>query len=204
MKLAFWPIITLTVISLLSAGSVEKAYIKKIKKHRKKIHKEFKNPEKSPLREEAKNFHGLDYYDPDPAYKVMATLTLTPEAKPFRIPTSNPDRAKQFVSYGVLSFKLNDQPYQLTVYKNLEIAGIKKYEKHLFLPFLDQTSGFDTYGGGRYMDLEMPEGNEMILDFNLCYNPYCAYSDGWSCPIPPKENFLDLKIEAGVKNYKDH
>ncbi|MEZ4850431.1 MAG: DUF1684 domain-containing protein [Bacteroidia bacterium] len=194
----------LYLASLGVSQTSEKAYLKQIKKHRKHIHQEFKNPETSPLREEAKQFHGLDYYAPDPEYKVEATLTLTPEAKPFYIPTSNPNRSKQFVSYATLSFTLKGKPWQLTVYRNLELAGIKKYEKLLFLPFLVETSGFDTYGGGRYMDLEIPDGDKITLDFNLCYNPYCAYSGGWSCPIPPPENFLELNLEAGVKKYQEH
>jgi uncharacterized protein (DUF1684 family) len=83
------------------------------------------------------------------------------------------------------------------------MADIKKqeYANLVFLPFTDLTSNYETYGGGRYLDLEVTDSNTMIIDFNLCYHPYCAYShNGWSCPIPPKENFVNAKIKAGVKN----
>lgn len=188
-----------------SFTSKDKAYIRKIKKHRKALHQSFKDPKTSPFKEEAKTYKRLDYYPIDPSYCLKATLELTPEAAPFQMPTSNPSRQKQFVAYGKLHFEIQGEAHQLTVYRNLELAGIAAYEKHLFLLFTDLTSGRETYGGGRYIDLEIPEsGNEFMLDFNLCYNPYCAYSTGWSCPIPPKENDLPIKIEAGVKAYDDH
>ena len=185
-------------------GPKDKAYIRSIKKHRKSLHKAFKNPETSPFKEQANTYIRLDYYAPDPSYRVKAEIRLTPEADPFQISTSNPNRNKQFVSYGTLHFELNGQSYQLTAYRNLELPGIPQYQRHLFVPFTDLTTGRETYGGGRYIDLEIPEsGDEILLDFNLCYNPYCAYGDGWSCPIPPKENFLEVKVEAGVKKYHE-
>ena len=74
----------------------------------------------------------------------------------------------------------------------------------MFLPFSDETNGIESYGGGRYIDLRIPEGNTLIIDFNSAYNPYCAYNDKYSCPIVPRENYLRTRIEAGVKKFKDH
>jgi uncharacterized protein (DUF1684 family) len=73
----------------------------------------------------------------------------------------------------------------------------------LFLPFLDNTNGDTTYGGGRYIDLRIPEGDTIEIDFNKAYNPYCAYNSRYSCPIVPRENYLDTNIEAGVKKFHD-
>ena len=78
------------------------------------------------------------------------------------------------------------------------------YRDYLFLPFLDATNGIETYGGGRYIDLTIPESNQITIDFNKSYNPYCAYNEKFSCPIVPRENYLSLKVNAGVKRFKDH
>lgn len=197
--LALW-----TLFLFSGFGPTDKAYIRSVKKHRKQVHKSFKDPESSPFKDQAHSYTRLSYFPPDPAYRVSATISRTPEADPFHIQTSNPDRQKQFVSYGQLQFDLNGAAYSLTVYRNLELPGIPLYKNHLFLLFTDESSGRDTYGGGRYLDLEIPEtGNEIVLDFNMCYNPYCAYGEGWSCPIPPSENHLPIRIEAGVKKYHD-
>ena len=78
-----------------------------------------------------------------------------------------------------------------------------EYADLLFVPFKDATNGAETYGGGRYIDVKTPKGNKVILDFNLAYNPSCAYgSDRYSCPIPPKKNFLKIPIKAGEKNFE--
>lgn len=182
----------------------DKNYEKALKKHRKHLHKEFKNPETSPLKAAAKDFKGLDYFPIDPTYKVSAKLEKTPDVTPFEMPTSDPKRNKHFLKYGTLTFTLNGETYVLSVYKSLQLAGQKKYEDYLFLPFKDFTNGRETYGGGRYLDMKTTDGDTVELDFNYCYNPYCAYSDGWSCPIPPEENHLPVAIEAGVKKYENH
>jgi len=179
----------------------EKAFLKAVRKHRKAIHREFRNPETSPLREEAKDFKGLAYFEPDMAYRVQAHLQKTPEAKPFVMPTSDPDRPKEYVSYGRLTFVLEGDTCTLTVYRSLRLAAMPQYRDYLFLPFKDHTNGVETYGGGRYLDLRTTDSDSVTVDFNLCYNPYCAYSDGWACPIPPEENHLPRRIEAGVKTY---
>lgn len=179
-------------------------YEKKIEQHRREMDEKFRNPQTSPLRELAHTYTGQDYYPPDKTYRVRARLERTPEAKPFRLPTSNPEVQKQFVQYGILHFSLHGKACRLSVYRNLQLSNMPQYKDLLFLPFADQTSGLETYGGGRYLDLEVPKGNKMVLDFNLCYNPYCAYSEGWSCPIIPRENYLPVPVRAGVKKYDKH
>jgi uncharacterized protein (DUF1684 family) len=89
----------------------------------------------------------------------------------------------------------------LAIYQNVDLVNTAGYEDYLFIPFKDLTNGEDTYGGGRYLDLKIPEGETILIDFNRAYNPYCAYNHNYSCPIPPFENHLKVKIEAGVKKY---
>ncbi|MEL6132710.1 MAG: DUF1684 domain-containing protein [Bacteroidota bacterium] len=170
--------------------------------HAKQIEK-FLNEHASPLREQTKDFKGHDWFPTDTDFRVEARLTRTDEAKPFMMPTSNPDRCKPYISYGVASFSIDGKEYQLTVYKSLGLPPLPQYRDHYFIPFKDLTNGEETYGGGRYLDVRLEKGQETFtLDFNRCYNPYCAYSDGWSCPIPPRSNQLQVRIEAGIKVYQ--
>ncbi len=108
--------------------------------------------------------------------------------------TSTGDEAL-FFRFGRIHFLVNGTQQTLTLY---EAPG----HGELFLPFGDATNGRETYGGGRYLEVYPVENGKYQVDFNLAYNPYCAYSDAWSCPIPPAENRLSVKIEAGEKKYK--
>lgn len=167
-----------------------------------KLNEEFQNPETSPLPDRyRKDFESLDFFQPDTSFRVIASLERTVDAIPFMMPTTT-DRLSEEVVYGIAHFTLNGNKFSLEVYQNLELEETEGYEDYLFLPFLDNTNGEETYTGGRYLDLEIPEGNSIILDFNRAYNPYCAYNKKYSCPIVPKRNSLDTKIRAGVKSFK--
>jgi len=167
--------------------------------------KEFRDKEESPLKEEDfPIFKNLNYFPVDKKFRVKADFTRTADEKYFQIPTSS-GKTKKFIKYGVLEFKLSGNDYSLNVYQaDAEVlAKFPEYKDLLFVPFKDATSGKATYGGGRYIDIKTPSGKQVILDFNLAYNPNCAYgSDRFSCPIPPKENFLQVEINAGEKNYR--
>lgn len=113
------------------------------------------------------------------------------------------ERLPVYDKYGTLTFELDDKTYKLSVYQSHSLRNNKKYKNYLFLPFTDLTNGNETYGGGRYIDFTIPDSDVVVIDFNKAYNPYCVYSDKYSCPIPPKENHLPIKITAGIKNYKD-
>ncbi|WP_297692684.1 DUF1684 domain-containing protein [uncultured Eudoraea sp.] len=168
----------------------------------KKLNEEFQNPETSPLPDRyRKDFEGLDFFQPDTSFRVIATLERTADAIPFMMPTTT-ERFSEEVVYGIVHFALNGNKYSLEVYQNLELKDTEDYEDYLFLPFLDNTNGEETYAGGRYLDLEIPEGNSIVIDFNQAYNPYCVYNKKYSCPIVPKRNILNTKITAGVKNFK--
>ena len=127
----------------------------------------------------------------------------TPDEKPFLMPTTT-ERLPEYVKYGEAHFKINGKQLKLNLYKSTKPYSEPGYEDYLFLPFTDLTSGDGSYGGGRFLDARIPEGNTILLDFNKAYNPYCAYNSMYSCPIPPKENDLDIRIEAGVKDYKKY
>lgn len=103
-----------------------------------------------------------------------------------------------YLRYGTFSFELKGKKLRLFVYKSAE----DPYTRSLFVPFSDATSGHETYGAGRYLDLEEHGGDVYELDFNGSYNPFCAYNDGYICPVPPSENKLPVEILAGEKNYK--
>lgn len=166
--------------------------------------KEFRDRHESPLKEEdLALFKRLNYYPVSRAFRVNATFERKPDEKYFEMPTSS-GRTKKFVKYGILTFKLGGKSLTLSVYQtdNETLAKFPEYADLLFIPFKDKTSRTDTYGGGRYIDITSPKGGKVILDFNLAYNPNCAYgNDKYSCPIPPRENTLDVAIKAGEKRY---
>ena len=115
--------------------------------------------------------------------------------------TSSGEKADPYKRFARLSFELSGRPLQLTAYQNQRLLQSEVYDKYLFIPFKDLNSGKITYGGGRYLDIDIPDSNLVLLDFNQAYNPYCAYGSHWSCPIPPKENYLEVEINAGEKNF---
>lgn len=165
-----------------------------------KLDADYSNPEKSPLMEaDLAEFDSIPRYAFNPEYRVKALWETVKRAKPFKIQATGAIR-QRYQKVGILHFVLGNDSLELPVYRNLSLARNPEYEDYLFLPFTDETNGFSTYGGGRYMELTYPEGDSLIVDFNRAYNPYCAYNDEYSCPIPPKENRLRVKVEAGAKH----
>ncbi|MCB0398451.1 MAG: DUF1684 domain-containing protein [Winogradskyella sp.] len=168
----------------------------------KEMNAEYKDASKSPLKKkDLKNFKGLDFFKFDSTYVVTATLKRTPDSKWFNMKTTT-DRISKERIFGVITFLLNDKTYELNVYQGKDLIETEEYRDYLFLPFLDDTNGEASYAGGRYIDLRIPEGDTIEIDFNKAYNPYCAYNEKYSCPIVPRENYLPLKVEAGVKAFK--
>jgi len=168
------------------------------------LNKEYANPEESPLEEkDLNNFEGLEFFEINLEYIVKAEFIRTPAEAPFAMRTSK-DEMPVYVKYGELYFELKGEDFRLNLYQNQELTQDPEYFDYLFLPFTDNTNGESSYGGGRYIDFRIPESKEVILDFNKAYNPYCAYSGKYSCPIPPKENDLDIEILAGVKAFNNH
>ena len=177
------------------------SYSESIIKHRQSYKDEFLKETNSPVKAEDMKY--FDFYEPDSTFRVKCDFTKTNSHSTFKIPTVD-GKQKEYFKYGILSFRIKGKNLQLNVYQSLSLMKIPKYKNYLFIPFKDSTSGKQTYGGGRYLDFETTDikGDVVILDFNKAYNPYCAFSSGYSCPIPPKENHLKVRIEAGEKNFK--
>lgn len=180
-------------------GTAVDSAMQEIVKFQKELNEEYSSPKDSPLEpRDRKKFKGLPFFPADLKYRIAATLKLTPETPYFEMKTTIP-RANLERIFGMLNFQIDGKEYSLPVYQSKSLQTQAGYEDYLFFPFTDLTNGTETYGGGRYMDLRIPRsGSEIVLDFNKAYNPYCAYSKRFSCPIVPKENHIDAEIRAGV------
>jgi uncharacterized protein len=164
------------------------------------LNAQFTNPVTSILPLKSFNaFRGLEFYPINLNFRVEAFLMKTPDELPFQMQTTT-DRLPWYVKYGELHFTILDINFKLDLFQSLEPK--EGYENYLFLPFTDLTSGDGSYGGGRYIDLIISENQTIILDFNKSYNPYCAYNPRYSCPVPPEQNDLNIRVEAGVKDFK--
>lgn len=179
-------------------------YRTEIEKDRNGTNIKFLYKENSPLTSEQKqDFKGLIYFPVNKKYRIEATLTKNPEQKKIIMKTST-DRAPEYIHYGKVTFMIDSVIQELSVYQNAKALDMPDQENHLFVPFRDETTSLETYGGGRYIDCEIPEsGDKIILDFNKAYNPYCAYNHKYSCVLPPDENQLTIRIEAGEKNFEE-
>lgn len=141
---------------------------------------------------EHSDFVGLDYFEPNP--DLVFTVPVEPgDGAVVRVTTSD-DSEKVYTRFGKVALEICGVPVELTLY-NTGHAG-------LFLPFKDATSGKTTYAAGRYLDIDLNDDDTVTIDFNYAYNPSCVYSDGWSCPIPPTENWLSVPVEAGERDYR--
>ena len=163
----------------------------------------YRSEETSPYREKVADFQGHDFFPIDLNYRVEAKYSSFDNEKFFDLPTSNKEIQKKYRKFGLLKFQLNGKEHELILYQNAKLMANPMYKDYLFLPFTDLTNSETTYGGGRYIDFRIPKGETTILDFNQAYNPYCAYVTGYSCPIPPEENHLDIEVKVGIM-LKDH
>jgi hypothetical protein len=151
-----------------------------------------------------KDKNKLQFFPIDPTYRVVASFEKKDNSSWFLLPTSGPLK-KLYRIYGVIHFTVNGTPAQLNIYQSQDLLQNAEYRDYLFLPFIDATTGNESYHGGRYIDLKMADiqNNEVVVDFNKAYNPYCAYVSGkYNCPIPPKENKLSIPIKAGEKTFE--
>ncbi len=189
----------------------EKAYLEKIKwgryldsveMYRRKAVDEFSKKETTPL----DSAYFVNHYEPpkyfpiDTAYRIKARFTVDTTGEVFEMAT-NTKRRPHYRVYGYIDFMIHDTAQRLTAYQNVDYMHHPEYGKFLFVPFRDKTNGKTTYGAGRYLDILIPRSDTIFIDFNKAYNPYCAYSERWSCPLVPFENWLEVEIEAGEKKY---
>ncbi len=178
--------------------------LSEIKKFQDELNQEYKDPDESPLEpSERKKFKRHDFFASDLKFRVNARLDRNVDNEIFQMKTSTTRLAK-YRKYAIASFQISGQEFRLTIYQSIDLMSKPEYKDHLFLPFTDNTTGESTYGGGRYLDLKIIDGNDMTIDFNKAYNPYCAYSNRYSCPKVPEENNLPVEILAGVRYNDKH
>jgi uncharacterized protein (DUF1684 family) len=142
------------------------------------------------------------FFPIDSNYRITCRFDKIVDTKGFIMTTSGA-RRDVYIKYGKLSFTIHDTSVQLFIYQNKDFLRTTDYKDYLFLPYTDNTSGYESHDGGKYLDLIIADikKNIVIIDFNKAYNPYCAYSSDYSCPIPPKENTLPVSIRAGEMEY---
>jgi uncharacterized protein (DUF1684 family) len=192
------------IVGLITAFSQDERALADIKKFQDELNQQYKSTDKSPLEpRDRKRFKKHDFYKVDLKYRVVAKLDRNVSQEILQIKTST-ERLAKYKKYAVATFQLDGLEYSLTLYQSLDLSRSPEYKDYLFLPFLDKTSGEESYGAGRYIDLRLTEGDEIVIDFNKAYNPYCAYSNRYSCPRVPEENNLGVAIRAGIRYTAKH
>ncbi|MDR0801959.1 DUF1684 domain-containing protein [Fluviicola sp.] len=170
------------------------SYADSLTKERRKNEAEFLS---KVLNEEERKIHPEICFFPIDTNFII-TADFIKETGPAFVMPMNRERTVYYRKAGYLLFKINDTLCKLNTYQNLELAGKKEYKNYYFVPFKDATTGFFTYGAGKYLDCYFSKKAKKVkLDFNTSYHPYCAYSDRYSCPIVPKENRIDVSVTAG-------
>ena len=179
----------------------DEAYIERIEAMRREKDYFFKEDSESPIPAILRSsFPGLAYFSVEPGYRIPARLAEDPNPQRIVLPTSK-GVPRDMIRRGVFEFEIERTKQRLAAYTSVPRPGHHHEPESLFTPFRDTTSGKETYGAARYLDLEALPGDAYIIDFNLAYNPYCAYSDDYVCPFPPRENWLSVPIRAGEKNF---
>ena len=145
--------------------------------------------------EQQRGFKGLAYFPENKALIIEARIDRQVQPGIVRMETTKGEQ-QEYRRYGLVRFEVEGRPAQVTLYAT-------EGSHNPFLPFRDATSGKETYGAGRYLDLHV-HGDEVLIDFNYAYNPNCAYNPDWSCPLPPAENWLQVPIRAGEMTFPDH
>tara|TARA_B110000014_G_C20050990_1_gene546717 strand:+ start:160 stop:783 length:624 start_codon:yes stop_codon:yes gene_type:complete len=203
----FKKILTFILIGSFSLSlfgqSNSSSFIEEVKQFQQELNDQYSDSAHSPLLDKDRlNFNGHDFFEPNPVFYVQAKFKRTENEEVFEMKTST-SRRPTYKKYGEIKFKINGKKFKLNIYQNQRLMNNELYADHLFLPFTDLTNGEESYGGGRYIDLTISDSKTMIINFNKAYNPYCCYNSRYSCPIPPKENHLNIKVTAGVKAFKE-
>ena len=188
------------IIYSFNAGLSPEEYKTQLAKEREEKDLFMRNSQESPFSKSKEKAKPLNYFEPNLAYKVNAQLIEIPSKKMLLLSTSSGEE-ERYLEYAFAEFELNGKQNKLLI---LELVNAGATKGTLFLAFADNTSANETYGAGRYLDIKkIPGATSIELDFNKAYNPYCAYNDNYSCPFPPKENFLDIPIYAGERKYHE-
>lgn len=191
-------LLTLLVAFIAFSGNAQKNYKKTIKQERKEFKKTLFKTNDVLYKGEQKKLKKLQYFPIDESWKINAIFEAD-TGEVFLMPTTT-ERTPRYQRVGWLHISHGEDNFKLAGYKSLDLKG-EEYENYVFIPFRDGNSPEFTYGGGRYIDVNIPPNTSFVeIDFNQAYNPYCVYSYRYSCPITPEENWTDAKINAGVKN----
>ncbi|MBK7764291.1 MAG: DUF1684 domain-containing protein [Bacteroidetes bacterium] len=176
------------------------SYQQRIISHREKYKQEFLEDENSPLKKRDLKF--LQFFEIDSVYKVVGDFSRIIDTLGFDMHTHSGVIKKYYV-YGSVEFVLKNTPCKLFIYQSEKLKNKEGFEDYLFIPFTDPTNNVSSFGGGRYLDFRFSDiiHNQLTIDFNTSYNPYCAYKGGYACPIPPRENDLSISVEAGEMNF---
>jgi uncharacterized protein (DUF1684 family) len=195
------PLLIIAALFTLTTTRAQDAWRDSLNAYWSRLDAEYADSSTSPLKpDDRAHFTHLAHFPFDTAYAVRATFTRAQNGEALTMRTSTA-RLPKFKVYGTLRFTMKGKEFTLPVYE--DAVPNPSYPGYLFLPFTDLTNGGETYGAGRYIDLQAPLAPVITLDFNKAYNPYCAYSDRYSCPIPPAENHLETEVRAGVLKYHD-
>ena len=188
--LAFW--------YTLTRSTDEEVYVENIQKERERQFRFLKFNLDSPLEDHQKSeLTSLSFYPIDMSYRVRAKMVPAEDKRMLEIPMTD-GTVEKYLKHSYAEFQLNGQPLRLLLLQ----AAKESDKRNFFLAFADDTSGEETYGGGRYINLRQDGKNSITIDFNMAYNPYCAYNPDYACPLPPRENILEIPIRAGEKDYK--
>jgi len=191
-------VVGLAIVYTITGTESEELYMETVQKDRDRQYKFLKYGLDSPLSGSQKSeLKELEYYTIDPSYKVRAKMVPVEDRKMIELPMTD-GTVEKYLRHSFAEFELNGQKTKLLLLQ----AAKESDKRNFFLAFADATSGEETYGGGRYLNLRQDGKNSITIDFNLSYNPYCAYNPDFACPLPPKENILELPIKAGEKDYK--
>ncbi len=176
----------------------DEAYVKALAAERREKDHFFKEHPHSPIPWVLRDrFTGLAYFAPNTAYRFHLTLVRFPNPEPVVLMTSK-GTPRDMLKWGSFELTVHGHTRRLQAYKSVRSDP---GEDSLFVPFRDGTSGKESYGAARYLDISVGPSDEYELDFNRAYSPYCAYSDDYVCPFPPRENWLDIRIEAGEQDF---
>ncbi len=197
-------IFLLILFPLNSPAQSDSALLKEIEDFQKEENEFYLNADTSPLtKKERRAFEHHDFFEINLDYIVEARFEKIMTVDTVIMGTSAGTK-KSYQPFAMIYFKIGEDDCELTVYQSLKLREKEEYKDYLFIPFKDVTSGKSSYGGGRYLDITIPTTKTIRLNFNLAYNPYCAYTNGYFCTIPPKNNTLKVAIEAGLKAPPKH